>query len=46
MTYKEIADEALLMLDALAYDCCLTKEEEAMLDKLIFEFNVLQLKGE
>ena len=46
MTYKEIAEEALLLLDVLACYNCLTIEEENAVDKLISEFSILQQRGE
>lgn len=45
MTYKEIAGEALTLLETLACYGCLIDEEEANVDRLISEFSMLQ-RGE
>ena len=45
MTYKDIAAEALEMLELLADHGCLLSEEENKLDELIEDFNTLIKRG-
>ena len=45
MTYKEIAGEALTLLETLMIYGCLLDEEDVIVDKLISQFSMLE-RGE
>ena len=45
MDFKDIAAEALEMLELLAFNGCLLSKEENKLDELIEDFNTLIKRG-